>query len=195
MVGYILKNILFVLVFILTTTGCSKIQESYQIGSALYLVGVMNNWDKFSVEKKNAGIIRTLASPSELSYLRSRLDNEYVAALEVIGKMAGDSPSAIFKKSIQKDLDNSNSKFIFPINEAYSLRDKTTKEIFGYCVDHNIQTVTNGIPEKDLKKRHTFSYVDMNKKISFFAMSDDLIKNLCGESFYQSVNIDNKVKK
>lgn len=182
------------LIPILALTACGKLKETYQLGSALYLVGAMNHWDKFSEEKNKAGIIRTKATPSELSYLKQRLDTEYVASIDKLGKMAGGNPMAYLKNPLQGDLKKANTQLFFPINEAYSLKDKVTKKTFGYCVDHDITAITNGVVEKNEKTNHMFSYVDLNEKISFFTIGDDFIKNLCGEKFHQSVTRDDPPK-
>ncbi|MGG4603471.1 hypothetical protein ACLPHM_01635 [Paenalcaligenes sp. Me131] len=138
-------------------------------------------WKQYSITKTAQGVTYTTATTSDTQFVVRKMDTEYVAAIDRLSR-----PFAI-SESAKKELDEANKGYQFTYNQIRAVKDKTTSNTIGYCINYDVNRHENGQPtplNAPGNVQQGFLYVAKDKPVSATTSNIEFIKRMCTEDFY-----------
>ncbi|WP_369311117.1 hypothetical protein [Providencia rettgeri] len=166
-------------------SGCSSTNNAWEkfaniLDGAMPFVKESEEWEAYSIKATQQGVVYSKSTNADKQYVSKRMDNEYPDA---VNRFA--SPFALSSKSKQ-ELADSNRGYQFTYNEIVVVKDKTSSDVIGYCVNYGFDRVINGkLVEDNDKIRNDFIYVAKDKPISLGTVNEEFTKTMCGKDFYK----------
>lgn len=188
------KNIFLIATLPLFFTGCEVVKMGSTLAKIWPLITESREWSAYSKQHVEAGIIREKASASDKQYVNNRLDKEFLASLSKV-------ISSFEKKfDFEKELKAENIYFGFKMNDVLAVKDRTSKQTIGYCVNFDAdisQKMKTTTKDGEMEKmEREFAYVDRNKPFSVGATGESFVTDMCGAAFYKGLaDSEKKAKK
>lgn len=138
-------------------------------------------WEQYSIEKTAKGVVYGSVTKADEQFVSKKMDSEYPAAIDRLSR-----PFALNKETV-KELDAVNKGYHFTYHQIMSVKDKSTSNIIGYCVNFDVNRWENGKPtswDTAGNSQKSFIYVDKKRTLSISTVSSDFIKRMCGNDFY-----------
>lgn len=164
-----------------TTNGGAWDKFTDLVSKAMPFVQESEEWEAYSIQKTTQGVIYSEANSNDKQFVEKKMAAEYSAAIDRLAR-----PFATNEKTNQ-ELTKENQNYQFKYNRIMTVKDKTSSNTIGYCVNYDSDRLENGkikvVPESD-QIRKSFIYVDRSKPVSIATSGEDFIKRMCGENFY-----------
>lgn len=138
-------------------------------------------WDQYSIEKSKKGLTYSPASSAEKQFVAKKMDSEFGVAIDKLER------SVAITDDMQKELDAMSKKYQFTYNQVMAVKDKSTANTLGYCVNFDSIRYQDGkltpVNTKGNLQKH-FIYLTKDQPLSISTSGDDFIKRMCGIDFY-----------
>lgn len=156
-------------------------QFSKILDGAMPLVQESEEWEKYSIEKTQQGVIYGVANNADKQFVSKKFDAEYPAAIDRLSR-----PFALDKEAV-KELEAANTGYHFKFNQIMPVKNKSNANIIGYCVNFDVNRWENGKPtasDAPGNVQKQFIYAAKDRPLSTTTANKEFTERMCGKDFY-----------